>query len=72
MLWTIGLIGAAISFANLVTIARYRYPRIVHTPARTPRANASIQRFLGSGRREWLDHSSSWVSAICTRCCPPM
>jgi transposase InsO family protein len=30
--------------------------RVLRTPVRTPRANATCERFLGSVRREYLDH----------------
>ena len=30
--------------------------KIIHTPVRAPRANAIVERFLGSARRECLDH----------------
>jgi transposase InsO family protein len=41
------------AFAHL---ARASGIRIIRTPVRTPRANALIERFFGSVRRECLDH----------------
>jgi transposase InsO family protein len=37
-------------------VARASGIRIIRTPVRTPRANAIIERFFGSVRRECLDH----------------
>lgn len=41
------------AFARVATGSRIA---VLRTPVRAPRANATCQRFLGSVRREWLDH----------------
>jgi putative transposase len=42
--------------AAFAQVAAGRGIRILRTPLRTPQANATCERFLGSMRRECLDH----------------
>ena len=49
-------------FAHVATAGRIR---VLRTPIRTPRANATCEHFLGSVRRECLDHMLVLSEALC-------
>jgi transposase InsO family protein len=46
--------------------------RIIRTPIRAPRVNAIAERFIGTLRRECLDHLLITDHAISTSCCASM